>query len=165
MLALDLQQVLSQAISFIVLLMILRRFAWRPLLTILDERRRRIETTLADVAHQKVEMERLQADYAKRLATIDDEARVKIQQAVLEGKRIAMEVQEQARAQAQAILAKSKETVELELAKAKVTLRDQIADMTVEAVERVLQQKLDAKTDRQLVDSALEELEGKPARP
>ena len=165
MLALDLQQILSQAISFIVLLMILRRFAWRPLLTILDERRRRIETTLGDVARQKVEMERLQADYSQRLAKIDDEARVKIQQAVLEGKRIAMEVQEEARAQAQAILAKSKETVELELAKAKVTLRDQIADMTVEAVERVLQQKLDAKTDRQLVDSALEELEGKPARP
>ena len=159
MLALDLQQVLSQAISFIVLLWLLRRFAWRPLLTILDERRRHIETTLQDVASKKTELERLQADYAQRLAKIDDEARVKIQQAVLEGKRIAIEVQEEARAQAQAILAKSKETVELELAKAKVTLRDQIADMTVEAVERVLQQKLDAKTDRALVESALDELE------
>ena len=162
MLALDLQQILSQAISFIVLLMILRRFAWRPLLTILDERRRRIETTLGDVARQKTQMERLQADYSQRLAKIDDEARVKIQQAVLEGKRIALEVQEQARAQGQAILAKSKETVELELAKAKVTLRDQIVDMTVEAVERVLQQKLDAKTDRHLVETVLDELEGKP---
>ena len=159
MLELDLQQIVSQAISFIVLLMILRRFAWRPLLTILDERRRHIETTLQDVASKKTELERLQADYAKRLAKIDDEARVKIQQAVLEGKRIAIEVQEDARVQAQAILAKSKETVELELAKAKVTLRDQVADMTVEAVERVLQQKLDAKTDRALVESALDELE------
>ena len=165
MLALDLQQILSQAISFLVLLMILRRFAWRPLLTILDERRRRIETTLGDVARQKVEMERLQADYSQRLAKIDDEARVKIQQAVLEGKRIAIEVQEEARAQAQAILAKSKETVELELAKAKVTLRDQVADMTVEAVERVLQQKLDPKTDRALVESALDELERGRPRP
>ena len=159
MLELDLQQVVSQAISFIVLLWLLRRFAWRPLLTILDERRRHIETTLQDVASKKTELERLQADYAQRLAKIDDEARVKIQQAVLEGKRIAIEVQEDARAQAQAILAKSKETVELELAKAKVTLRDQVADMTVEAVERVLQQKLDAKTDRALVESALDELE------
>ena len=53
MLQLDLQQVLSQAISFIVLLMILRRFAWRPLLAILDERRRHIETTLQDVAKKK----------------------------------------------------------------------------------------------------------------
>ena len=165
MLALDLQQILSQAISFIVLLWLLRRFAWRPLLTILDERRRHIETTLQDVASKKTELERLQADYAKRLAKIDDEARVKIQQAVLEGKRIAIEVQEDARAQAQAILAKSKETVELELAKAKVTLRDQLADMTVEAVERILRQKLDAKTDRALVESALDELERGRVRP
>ena len=165
MLELDLQQVLSQAISFIVLLMLLRRFAWRPLLTILDERRRHIETTLQDVASKKTELERLQADYAQRLAKIDDEARVKIQQAVLEGKRIAIEVQEEARAQAQAILAKSKETVELELAKAKVTLRDQLADMTVEAVERILRQKLDAKSDRALVESALDELERGRARP
>jgi len=164
-LELDLQQIVSQAISFLVLLWLLRRFAWRPLLTILDERRRHIETTLQDVASKKTELERLQADYARRLAKIDDEARVKIQQAVLEGKRIAIEVQEDARAQAQAILAKSKETVELELAKAKVTLRDQIADMTVEAVERVLQQKLDAKTDRALVENTLDELERGRTRP
>ena len=159
MLELDLQQVVSQALSFIVLLWLLRRFAWRPLLAILDERRRHIETTLQDVAQRKTELEHLQEDYAQRLAKIDGEARVKIQQAVLEGKRIAIEVQEEARAQAQAILAKSKETVELELAKAKVTLRDQIADMTVEAVERVLQQKLDPKTDRALLESTLDELE------
>ena len=159
MLQLDLQQVLSQAISFVILLWLLRRFAWRPLLAILDERRRHIETTLQDVASKKTELERLQADYAQRLAKIDDEARVKIQQAILEGKRIAIEVQEEARVQARTILAKSKETVELELAKAKVTLRDQLADMTVEAVERVLQQKLDPKTDRALVESALDELE------
>ena len=165
MLQLDLQQVLSQAISFVILLWLLRRFAWRPLLAILDERRRHIETTLQDVASKKTELERLQADYAQRLAKIDDEARVKIQQAILEGKRIAIEVQEEARAQAQAILSKSKETVELELAKAKVTLRDQLADMTVEAVERVLQQKLDPKTDRALVESALDELERGRARP
>ena len=165
MLELDLQQVLSQAISFVILLWLLRRFAWRPLLAILDQRRRHIETALQDVAQKKAEMEYLQADYAQRLAKIDDEARVKIQQAVLEGKRIAIEVQEDARAQAQAILAKSKETVELELAKAKVTLRDQVADMTVEAVERVLKQKLDAKSDRALVESALDELERGRARP
>ena len=165
MLELDLQQILSQAISFVILLWLLRRFTWRPLLAILDQRRRHIETTLQDVAGKKAEMERLQADYAQRLGKIDDEARVKIQQAVLEGKRIAIEVQEEARAQAQAILAKSKETVELELAKAKVTLRDQVADMTVEAVERVLKQKLDAKSDRALVESALDELERGRARP
>ena len=98
-------------------------------------------------------------DYSRRLAAIEEEARTKIQQAILEGKRIAGEIQEQAREQGSAILAKSKEAVELELAKALVTLRDQVAQMIVEAVERVLRGKLDATADRHLVDGILEELE------
>ena len=160
----DWQQILSQAVSFVLLLWILRRFAWRPLLTMLDQRRSHIEEGLRQVAQSKTDMERLQEEYRQRLATIDDEARAKIQQSILEGKRIAVEIQEQARAQAYAILNKSKETVELELAKAKVTLRDQVAQMTMEAVGRILKHKLDAKTDRGLVDAVLDELDQQPSQ-
>lgn len=100
----------------------------------------------------------MQDDYARRIATIEHEAREKMQQAILDGKRIAMEIQEQARAQGYAILAKSKEAVELELTKAKATLRDQVAEMTVEALERILRQKLDERSDRRLVELVLAEL-------
>ena len=160
----DLQQIISQAVSFLILLWLLKRFAWKPLLAVLDQRRTRIEEEFRKIAQSKTEIARLQEDYGHRLAKIEDEARVKIQQAILEGKRIAIEVQEQARAQAQGVMTKAKETVELELAKAKVTLRDQVAAMTMEAVERVLQQKLDAKTDRHVVDTVLDELERHPGR-
>ena len=165
MLQLDLQQILSQALSFLLLLWVLRRFAWRPLLGVLDARRKQIEDELQHSARTREELTRLQEDYGRRLSQIDEEARRKIQQAVLEGKRIALEIQEQARAQARTVIAKSKDTIELELAKAKVTLRDEVAEMTIEAVGRVLQRKLDAKTDRQLVDAVLDELEQGHARP
>ena len=158
----DVQQILSQAVSFLLLWALLRRFAWRPLLGILDARRARIEDELRQVAQRKAEMERLQVEYAKRLAQINDEARVKIQQAILEGKRIASEIQEQARAQGAALAQKSKETIERELAKAKVTLRDEVAGMAMDAVERILRHKMDAKADRQLVDDVLRELEAGP---
>ena len=161
-LQLDLQQIISQAISFVLLVWLLRRFAWRPLLHILDTRRARIEEGFQQIAQGKADLERLQQELSQRLARIDDEARTKIQQAALEGKRLAVQLQEQARAQALDIVAKSKETIELELAKAKVTLRDQLADMTVDAVERLLKQKLDAKTDERLVAEILEELGQSP---
>ena len=156
----DLQQVLSQAVSFLLLLWLLRRFAWKPLLAILDARRHRIEEEFRQIAQAKSELARLQEDYGRRLAAIEQEARTKIQQAILEGKRIGGEIQEQAREQGYAILTKSKEAVELELAKARVSLCDQVAQMTVEAVERILRGKLDAKTDHRLVDEILDELEG-----
>ena len=163
MLQLDVQQIISQALSFLLLLWVLKRFAWRPLLAVLDERRARIERDLRDAALQKEEMSRLQEEYRKRLAVIEDEAREKIQQAVLEGKRVGLEIQDQARTQARAIIAKAQETVELELAKAKVTLRDQVAEMAVGAVERILREKLDAQADRRLVEAALDELEQRPS--
>lgn len=163
MLQLDLQQILSQALSFLILLWVLRRFAWRPLLGILDGRRRQIEEALQEAARGREDLASLQADYQQRLATIDDEARKKIQQAILDGKRIALEIQEQARAQAHTVVEKSKETIVLELAKAKVTLRDEVAAMTLAAVERILQRKLDAKADRQLVETVLDELDREPS--
>ena len=161
---LEWQQILSQAISFLVLLWVLRRFAWRPLLGVLDQRRARIEDDLRQAAQQKADLVRLQEEYQQRLAKIEEEARAKIQQAILEGKRIAGEVQEQARAQANAIITKSKETVELKLAKAKVTLRDQVTEMTMRAVERLLREKLDAEKDRRLVGLVLDELDEGPSR-
>ena len=158
------QELSVQVVGFLLLFVIMRRIAWRPLLMILDQRRARIEEEFRRVAQTKNELARLQEDYGRRLSAIEDEARTKIQQAILEGKRIGGEIQEQAREQGSAILAKSKEAVELELAKARVTLRDQVAEMTLEAVERILRGKLDAKADRHLVDQILDELERNQTR-
>ena len=161
----DWQQVLSQAISFLILLALLKRFAWKPLLAMLDQRRARIEQDLREAARRKDELDRLQQEYSRRLSQIEEEARTKIQQAVLDGKRISMEIQEQARTQGLALVEKSKQTIELELAKAKVTLRNDLAAMTLDAVERILHKKLDAEQDKRLIDSVLDQLERKAARP
>ncbi len=158
-LKLSLVEIFSQALSFFVLVFVLKRFAWKPILSMLDLRKERIESDMKRAAEQRAEFERLQQEITRRLAKIDEEARAKIQESVLEGKRIGLEVQEEARAQAHAIMTKARETVELELAKARVTLRDQVADMTFQAIERVLQQKMDAQTDKKLIDQVLAELE------
>jgi len=155
----DIQQIISQAVSFVILWLLMKRFAWKPLLGMLDQRRNRIEQDLRDAAVRKAELTHLQAEYAQRLAKIEDEARSKIQQSILEGKRIAAEIQEQARAQSEALLVKSKEAVEMELAKARVLLRDQVAAMTIDAVERILRQKIDADADQRLIGAVLDELE------
>jgi len=161
----DPAQILIQLAGFGLFVWLLARFAWTPLLTLLDERRRRIEEGFNQIAQGKTSLERLKQELNSRLAAIDDEARSRIQQTVLEGKRIAVEMQEEARAQAQAIIAKSKETIAMELAKANVSLRDELADMTIEAVERLLRQKLDAPSDERLVEDILQELsQPKPQR-
>ncbi len=161
-LQLDVQQIISQALSFLLLLWVLRRFAWGPLLAMLDERRARIERGFQEVSQRQDELARLQEDYSRRIAAIESEARAKIQESITEGKRVALEIQEQARAQGAALITKSKETVELELAKAKITLRDQMVALTTDAVERILHEKLDAEKDKRLVEAVLDELDREP---
>ncbi len=159
-----LAQILTTALGFFLLVLVLRKLFWANILQLLDARRARIEQDLQQAAASRAEMAQLQQEYAQRLEKINEEARAKIQDAVQEGRRIASEIQEDARAQAQGILAKSKETIELELAKAKVPLRDELADMTIEAVSDVLRQKLNPETDKALVSSILDEL-GESPRP
>ena len=163
-LQLDLQQIVSQALAFLVLWVVLKRCAWAPLLAVLDARRARIEEDLRKAAQRHEEMVRLQQELSVRLSKIEDEARIKIQQAVTDGKRLATELQEEARTQGAALVAKAKETVELELVKARVALRDQVAQMTTDAVERILRQKLTDATDHRLVEGVLDELEQRYTR-
>ena len=157
-LQLDLQQIVSQALSFLLLVWVLKRFAWKPILRALDARRAQIEAGFREIADGKAQAQRLEQELAQRLGRLDDEARATLQQAILEGKRIALEIQEEARHQAQAILTKSQETIALELAKAKVALRNEIADLTVDAAERLLRQRCDEAADRKLISSIIDEL-------
>ncbi len=159
MLETDLQQIISQAISFLLLFLVLRKFAWPGLLNMLDARRAKIAEDLRKAEQARDDMHKLQEELTVRLAKIDEEARANIQQSTSDGKQKAMQIQEEARQQAQSILKKSEEAVVMELAKARVTLRNQVADMTIAALERILKQKLDEKADQKLIEQVLDELE------
>lgn len=156
--ALDLLQLASHAVGFIILVWLLKRFAWGPLLGVLDQRRQRIADGLADVERAKQEMARLKTQYEQELARIEESARKKLLEAVNEGRRVAAEIEEEARGKAQAHLAKAKETLELEVAKAKVELRDQIVTLAMEATEKLLHSRLDAGRDKALVEEFIAEL-------
>lgn len=161
----DLWQLLVHTIGFVVLLWLLKRFAWGPLLGVLDERQRRIAAGLEDVERAKREMASLKTQYDAELARIEEAARKKLLEVVNEGRRVAAEIEEEARAKAHASLAKTKETLELEVAKAKIELRDQIVALAMEATEKLLRRRLDEPQDRQLVEAFLTELDGAAAAP
>jgi len=163
--ALDLLQLLSHAVGFVILLWLLRRFAWGPLLGVLDQRRQRIAAGLEDVERAKAEMARLKTQYEAQLARIEEAARKRLLEMVNEGRRVAAEIEEEARGAAQASLAKTQATLALEVAKAKVELRDQIVALTMQATEKLLRTRLDAGGDRALVEAFIAELDGATVPP
>ena len=158
----DYQQILTHIVGFLIALWILRRFAWGPLLGVLEERRRKIRSDFDAAADKRREAEETAARYAAQLKDIDAEARQKIQEAINEGRRIAGEIREEARGEAHQIIEKARADLLRDLAKARVELKDQIVGMTVTATERIIRQSLDQESQRRLIARFVDELESTP---
>lgn len=156
---LSIQEILTQALGFIILLWILKKLAWKPILELLESRRLKIETSFREIDQAREEITRLKADYDSRLHHIEEESRDKINEAIHEGKHIARDIQDQARNQAKEILEKAREDISLEVAKAQVALRKEIADLVFHATERVLGEKLSEKKDEEMILKLIKEIE------
>ncbi len=154
------REIIAQLLGFALFFWILKTFAWKPILKLLDDRRSRIQNGLRDIENGRKEISNLQKDYEGRLTKIEDEARVKIQEAVSEGKKIAQEICEKAREDANQILAKAKENIDLEIFKAQLDLRMKIVDLALGAAEHVIKREMNESSQREAVKDFIEELSG-----
>src|SRR3989338_570535 len=90
-------EIVVQILGFLIALWVLKLFAWKPLLKLLDDRRLRIKNSFKEIDDKNADIAKLKEDYLRHIANIEEEARRKIQQAVGEGRRIAAEIQDKAR--------------------------------------------------------------------
>lgn len=155
---LEWQQVITQIIGFLIALWILKKFAWKPLLKVLEERKERIKSEFGKIEEERKKAQELLQQYQEKLKEIEAEARVKIQEAVREGRDIAGEIKQQAQAEAKEILSKAQAEIEREIAKAKVQLKNDLVNMTLSATEKIIAEKLDEKKHKQLISDFIEEM-------
>lgn len=156
---LSIQEILTQAAGFILLVWILKKIAWKPLLELLEERQKKIAGTLAEIERAKEEVSKLKSDYEAHLSLIEEEARAKLRETIQEGKRVASEIQDAARGHAKDLLEKSKHDIELETEKAKVLLRKDVVGLVLNATEHVIRKKITEKQDEEMVLEFVKEIE------
>jgi F-type H+-transporting ATPase subunit b len=120
----ELAQVLSQVVAFLITLAVLKRFAWKPLLQILEERRNNIQAELDAIQEQRDALVILEAEYNERVQGLETLARTKIQEAIHDAQKIAREIQQRARDQAQELVEKTRSDLEQELVKARMQLKN-----------------------------------------
>src|SRR5687767_5633079 len=147
----DFRQVITQIIGFLIFLFILRKYAWAPLLTTLENRRQKIAADLADAEGRKKEAHELKAELDRQLRSIEQQARTRIQEATAEGQAVAAQIKSDAQAQARQRLERANAEIDAERAKAQRTLHDDLANMAVTAAEKILRAKLDAGEQRRLI--------------
>jgi len=90
---------------------------------------------------------------------LDAESRQRIQEAVAEGQRVAAEIREASRKEAQEMITRARQEIGLERDKAQATLRNEVVDLAVEIAGKVIREELTAEKHRKLVDGFLAEVE------
>ena len=155
----DLSQVVTQIIGFLLALYLLKRLAWKPLLRVLEERRGKITGEFEESEKLKSEIKALELKLTTELKGIDAIGRAKIQEAISEGQKIAREIRESARDEAKEVIEKAKVEIDRERAKARIELRDEIVDAVVRATERIIKQTLTEEKQKKLISDFIEGLE------
>jgi len=156
---LEWQILVSHSIGFLITLWILKRYAWGPLLNLIEERRLKIVGEFESIDNEKQKAAELNAQYQAQLRQIEAERRSQIVKAVNEGKKIAEELKAAARDEVDELREKNKSELEREVAKAKVQLKDEMVKMTVAATSKLLHEKLDDKHHHKLVSDYIDNLE------
>jgi F-type H+-transporting ATPase subunit b len=155
----DLPLVLTQILGFMILLWVLRAFAWGPLIGVLEERRQRIAGEFEEAERRKADADALKARYELELKGIEALTRQRILEAVTEGQRVAAEIKSQAHADAAARITRADEEIAHDQEKARVVLKQQVAALSIRTAEKILREKLDDPAQRRLVERFIEEVD------
>jgi len=143
---------------FILLLVVLRKWAWGPILGALEARETRIQEALDSAAREREEAKQLLQQQQRLL----DESRDQSQQILADGRkageRLRAELLEEGRQQREQILAHAKGDIERERDRALEVLRREVVDLTISAAGRVLQKEVDSQKNRRIVEDYLTRL-------
>jgi F-type H+-transporting ATPase subunit b len=154
----DFAQVATNIIGFLLVVWILRKFAWGPILSLLDARREKIRNDFAEAEKALGEAEELKGDFAAKLGDIKTIERQKVQEAVKRGEGIADGIVGEARRQADGLREKAQFDISVETDKAQIALRDTVIAMAMGAAEKVIGERLDDQKHRQLIQDYIENL-------
>jgi F-type H+-transporting ATPase subunit b len=154
-------QVLTTLLAFGIFFVIAKRLFWTSILKTIEDRQERIRLEFERIEELKAKVAQLEADYSRHLAQIEKEANQLKQREIAEGKRIAEEIKEQARREAEAELRRMQQVMAVELEKVKAKLKSEVVRLTLAATERIIRERLDDLKHRELISNFVEELSRK----
>jgi F-type H+-transporting ATPase subunit b len=145
-------------VAFVVLLVLLGRFAFKPIAEALDRRGETIKKSIEEAEKQRADAKRLMDDYQKQLAEARTEANKIIEEARGLGENVRKEVVEKANAEASALLQRSQEELQRQKEKGVQELKDTVASLSVQIASKVIEKELNEASHRQLVESLIKDL-------
>jgi F-type H+-transporting ATPase subunit b len=146
-------------LTFLVLLTLLARFAWGPLLKALESRQEAIRKSLEDAERAKQELARLHEESAQIIRTARAEAAAVIAQSRTDADRLREEMRQKARAEAGGIVRNAERQIEMQTDRALQQIRQEAVELSVMIASKLLQRNVSAEDNERLIDEALKQAE------
>jgi F-type H+-transporting ATPase subunit b len=147
-------------VTFVLLLIVLRKFAWKPLLEGLQRREERVRTSIERAEQAQKDAERLMEENRQRLAQADQESHRLLSEGRVLAEKLKADIVEQANKQSRKMIEQAHQEIEREKEAALAQLRDEVATLAIKAAEKILDETLDEKQQRKLLDTYLDSIKG-----
>jgi F-type H+-transporting ATPase subunit b len=155
---LDVRSLLFQILNFAILLFLLQKFAYKPIVKVLEDRKRTIDESMKNAK----DIENAKADMATTSQNVMHEAREQAQTVIKESKQQANDIihtaEAQASEQAKRTIEQAQEKITQEMQLAKVSLKQDILGQVADSTEKIIKQKLDGEHDEAIVTETLNEV-------
>ena len=145
-------------VSFIVLVAVLSKYAWKPMLKALGEREEKIRSALDQADKARAEASALLKRNEETMARAEVEYQKMMRESRAMADKVKEEIVEKAREQAQQELQNASEEIQRNIDSARQQLRAEVADLAIKAAEKILDESLDAPKQKKIVDSFLTQL-------
>ena len=149
-----------QTLLFIVLVIFLKKYAWKPILSAVEDREEGIKNALASAEKAKAEMESLNADNERILLEAKQERDKLLKEARETKDSIIKEAKEKANVEADRLMSSAKEQIANEKMKAITELKNTVASLSIDIAEKVLKSELkDKSSQEKFIETTLKETE------
>jgi len=146
-------------VTFVVLLLLLAKFAWRPMLEALERRQEAIRKSLDEARQAKQELGRLHEESARILAQARAEADAIISRTRADAVRAGEELKQKARADAENIVKHAEREIQLETSRALQKVRQEAVDISIDIASKIIQRNLSREDNERLIAETLQEIQ------
>ncbi len=159
-LGLNVKIIIIQAIGFLILLWLLKKFLFGRIQDIMGRRREEIVESYEKNERTSQELEELKKSYETMVANIEDEARQKMEQAIKEAQKLGQEILAKTRQEADEMRERAFYDINQEKKKALTEIRNEVINLSMQLTTKMIQKSMDQKTAEKLVDDFIVEFGG-----
>ena len=151
-------QILISLANLLIIFLILKKLLWKPVQKVMEERKAMVDKQFADAAEAEAKANEDKALWAEKLAAADEEADARIAAADETARHHGERVVAEAKEKAQGILRQAEAEAELERRKATASIKEEIASVSAELAEKMLEREINSADHRAMIASFLDEV-------